>query len=227
MQNLNLMYRFIVLLCSTLMVKTTSAQSKWSYGIQFNQSESTSPLLDICITRMSGGDCFDLQGSWQTNFYLLTNYQPTKRLRMQSGLGLNRLHFDGINQFIDQDKFNYNYLSIPLKAHYFLSSGRLGVYLGAGLRFDLRLNETKAVDMSDGVYDNSANTGLSFESLLGLQYQVNDKISVQLEPTYSLAVSNYRANRNMVSLSMPNWPVFNERPERIGISLGLTFAPNN
>ena len=219
------MRRTGLLLFCLLAAHSAIAQSKWTYGIQLNQSGSTSAYEDICITRVNGGVCYDLQENWQTNLYGTLNYQPTKRIRFQTGLGLNRMHFDGVNSVLNEDKFKFTYLSLPLKAHLMMSTGRLRTYLGGGIRIDKRLGNVLPRVAEESIYDNTRGIGMSIEALIGLEYQVNEKMSINFEPTYAKAITRYSQDIGTPIVGFSGWPLLQEYPERIGVSLGFTLNP--
>ncbi len=213
----------------SLMLTTFLAigQSKLTYGIQFNQSESTSPMVDICILNTTGGQCFDLEGTWALNVNLIANYQFNKRLRFQTGLGFNQLNFNGINNILGEKRFNYDFLSIPVKGHFMILNSRHKLYVGSGFRIDYRVGGIEETRFDDTVFDNSAKTGVMLESLVGFEYQLNSEWAFHFEPTYAIGITDYSRTSNSGIINNSRWPVIGERPERIGISLGLTFSPNN
>ena len=211
---------------------TTRAQSKFSYTFQTNTSAALGDQTSICILQTTGGNCHDLEKTWKVNFTAAVNYQVSDRLRLQSGLGHNIFQMDQLNEAFSTSRYQIKYLSIPMKAHYFISKGNLKLYIGAGLRTDIRLNKQSAVVGGALVQDNGSAFGLSLETLLGLEFNLMSVLSVGFEPTFSTALTSYRQDlkfdaasftSNSIIRSFALLNFIDEKPERLGMTLSLNY----
>lgn len=204
------------------------AQSKLSYSALINQSASTDDVENICIFRISGGECLDLEKIWKTNITLNVNYEVNSRLRLQSGLGYNVLSMDHLNNGLGTDRYKVKYLSIPVRAHYFINKGKVRFYTGAGLRTDIRLNGDIPNDESTSIQDNARGIAVSMEALIGIEVPISSRFKVHFEPTYAQAITSYANDTNNATgsvngSSVAPFGLIDEYPGRIGISLGFTF----
>ncbi len=212
------------LLALFLLSSFVQAQSKFSYSILSHSSTSLDDVTNICIFRAPplGGVCFDLEASWKTNLTLAVNYEASSRFRIQSGLSYNTLAQDVLNRQLGTDRYKLKFLSIPIRAHYFITTGKTRFYSGLGLRTDIRTNPSIPTVEGDGINDNARSFGLSMEALIGLEIPLMRHIKFNIEPTYSGALTNYTKD-----LTLPQGAFFDglisEKPKRIGISLGLTY----
>lgn len=221
-----LFFTFSLLLACSALVQ---AQSKLSYSILVNQSASTDDVIDVCILRTTGGECIELDKVWKTNVTFNVNYEVNSRLRLQSGLGYNVLSMDQLNDGLGTDEYKLKYLSIPVRAHYFINSGKVRFYAGAGLRTDIRLNGDVPYSAEAGVADNARGIALSMETLIGIEVPVSSRFKIHFEPTYANALTSYSKDVT-VPTGSPNilirtpYGLIDERPSRIGISFGFTFG---
>ncbi len=220
-----LIFIFSLLLAGSVMVQ---AQSKLSYSVLVNQSASTDDVIDICIFRITGGECIDLEKVWKTNVTFNANYEVSPRLRLQSGLGYNVLSMDQLNEGLSTDKYKLKYLSIPVRAHYLVNQGKVRFYVGGGLRTDIRLNGDVPYSAEAHVADNGRGIALSLETLIGIEVPLSSRFKIHFEPTYASALTSYTKDVN-VATGSPNilirtpYGLIDERPSRIGVSFGFTF----
>ena len=217
-------FKSLIIILVTLAPLSLVGQSKVSYSLLFNQSQSLDPMVDICIFRTTGGECVSMDISYALNATAAINLKLNDRVRLQTGLGYNQLATKDINDNYDRDVFKAKYLSVPIRAHWIIAQGKLSPYLGAGIRTDIRINEAAGVDIT-GFRDNARGFGLSAEFLFGLELAVNDKLSVLMEPTYATGLSNYDNGDRVgaVNPSSIDFSLMPASPQRIGITLGLNF----
>lgn len=225
----------LICLFAVLTSFASSAQSKLSYSLLTNTSGSLNGQTDICILEVAGGNCYDLEKRWKVNFTASVNYQASDRLRLQTGLGYNVLHMDQLNESYNTSRYKINYLSIPMKAHYFISKGKTRFYIGGGFRTDIRMNKQSPVRGGSLVQDNGSGLGVSLETLIGLEFKVLHILSLGIEPTFSTAITSYTRDLNFDGTSSfaPNiaqsYLLLNfieEKPERIGMTLSVNYAFN-
>ena len=205
------------------------AQSKWSYTLLVNESYSNDNYQQVIINVPNTGTSFNLDKSWQTNFSFNTNYQLNSKWRLQAGLGYNKQHIENLNNTLGTSRYRVEYLSIPLRAHYFLISKKVRVYTGMGFRTDIRLNERLPYDAPDFVADNARGASVSFEALAGIEIPLASWLSAHIEPTYATAISRYTQDIGVpvgfgFSIDIPPYTIIDKYPDRMGISLGLTFG---
>ena len=161
-------FKTFIILLVILTPASVLGQSKVSYSILFHQSQSLDPMVDICITRTNGGECVDMNLNYALNATAAVNLKLNDKVRLQTGLGYNQLAARDINDTYNREVFKAKYLSIPIRAHWMISQGKLSPYLGAGIRTDIRINEAAGVDIT-GFRDNARGFGLSAEFLFGLE----------------------------------------------------------
>ncbi len=222
---------FITLFLIALGSTTLLGQSKFSYTLQVNTSASLNDEVTIFVTGVNFGETFDLAQKWKPGITAVLNYQLNKRVRLQSGLGFNRFSLDKLNDKLNTKKYRLNFLSIPIKAHYFISLGKTKFYAGAGIRTDLKLNSRLKLDASAPVYDNSKKIGMSFEGLLGIEFPITQKFSINFEPTFSGAITSYgnEADFNIAAALSSFAPFFSEemidaKQTKLGFTFGLTYG---
>lgn len=205
----------------------TVAQSKLSYSLLVNNSASTDDTYSVCIFQIDGGVCLDMETAWKVNFTAAVNYEVNERLRLQSGLGYNVLSMDELNEEFRTDQFKIKYLSIPIRAHYFLNKGKTRVYTGLGLRTDIRTNGTIPQTESSVLNDNGRGIAVSMEALIGIEVPILRAFSLSLEPTYAQAITPYATNLHpngsANALSLLPEGIVDEYPSRLGFSVGLTY----
>ena len=93
-----------------------------------------------------------------------------------------------------KNRFSYYYLEVPIKANYYLTTGKLKLFASAGLSADLFLfGKNKAIiTFSDGHKDiyntTSTSNGNSFalgvQGGFGVEYSLSNKFDMRIEPTY-------------------------------------------
>lgn len=224
-----MIYCLLTILASSF---TTKAQSKFSYAFQTNTSGALGDQTNICILQTSGGNCYDLAKTWKVNFTAAVNYQVSDRLRLQSGMGHNIFQMDQLNEAFSTSRYQIKYLSIPIKAHYFISKGKLRFYVGGGLRTDIRLNKQSTVFGGAFVQDNGSAFGLSLETLLGLEFNLLPAFSLGFEPTFSTALTSYQQDlkfdatsytSNSIVRSFTLLNFIDEKPDRLGVTLSLNY----
>ena len=209
-----------------------SAQSKLSYSFLTNTSGSADDQFGICILEVTGGNCYDLEKKWKVNFTAGISYQVSDRFRLQTGLGYNVFHMKELNESFNTSRYQINYLSIPLKAHYFLGKGKVRVYIGGGFRTDIRLNKQFTAFSGALVQDNGSALGLSLEALLGLEFNVLPMLSLGIEPTFSTALTSYQGdlkfdNSNVIFNNIARSSILlnfiEEKPQRLGMTLSVNY----
>lgn len=227
----------VTLICLIALLSSfaANAQSKLSYSLLTNTSGSLDDQFDICILETTGGNCYDLEKTWKVNFTAAINYQASDRLRLQTGIGYNVFHMDDLNEAFNTSRYELNYLSIPMKAHYFISKGKARFYIGGGFRTDIRLNKQSPVRAGLLIQDNGSGLAVSLETLVGLEFNVLPMLSLGIEPTYATAISSYRRGLNFDGSSSfaPNaaqsYLLLNfieEKPERLGMTLSINYTLN-
>lgn len=229
---------FSLILACTAFAK---AQSKLSYSLLVNESYSRDNYHQVCVGRspfviLPPGTplppalpflCLDK--AWKTSITFNTNYEVSPRLRLQAGLGYNRMHMDKANGVLGTSRYQVEYLSIPVRAHYFFNRGKVRFYTGAGFRTDIRLNDAIPYYGVDIIADNSRSIAVSLEALLGIEVPISSKIKVNFEPTYATALSPYSRDIG-IPLGRPGSPslrpyeLIEEHPGRMGVSVGFTFS---
>ncbi len=216
------MKRFLAPVLFLLVLSHTSllAQSKLSFSVLVNQSASADDEYSICILRTTGGECVSLERQWKTNLTLAVNYQPGKKLRLQSGIGYNTLVLNEVNEALDRDAYRINYLSIPLKSHFFIAQGKVSFYAGLGLRTDIRLGEARPPDPEVGSLDNGQSIAMSGELLLGLEVNIAPQFTTGLEPTFSRGITRYdkALPTTLVNALISRTPMLVDYPQRLGFS---------
>lgn len=225
----------LICLLAVLTSFAASAQSKLSYSLLTSTSGALDDQFDICILETTGGNCYDLEKTWKVNFTAAINYQASDRLRLQTGIGYNVFHMDDINESFNTSRYQLNYLSIPMKAHYFISKGKARFYVGGGFRTDIRLNKQSPVRAGLLVQDNGSALGVSLETLVGLEFKILPMLSLGIEPTYTTAISSYSRDLKFDGSSSfaPNiaqsYLLLNfieEKPERLGMTFSINYSLN-
>lgn len=222
-----------LILACTVFVK---AQSRLSYSILVNESYSTDNYHQICLNPSyilgqpgQSLPCVLMDKAWKTNITVNANYEVSPRLRLQAGFGYNAMHLDEVNDVLGTSRYQAEYLSIPVRAHYFITRGKVGFYIGTGFRTDIRLNNATPYDGADIVVDNSKYLAVSLEALIGIEVPISSKIKVNFEPTYATALSPYSRDVGF-PLASPGVPslrpfaLIDEYPGRFGASLGFTVS---
>ena len=159
-------------------------------------------------------------------------YNPNKRIGLETGL----LFFDNTKQTEQYDLIYvpYNpsnptkntfrwhdlYLGIPLKIHYRILTQRIKLYLSAGISANLLFieNTTTNLEYKDGHTEifNSTNLGLLDVGVtaiagLGVSYDISDKFSVKIEPSYRRFITS--------SFAEQIWGIH----QSIGLNVGLNY----
>lgn len=224
----------LICLIAVLTAFTATAQSKLSYSLLTNTSGALDDQFDICILETTGGNCYDLEKTWKVNFTASLNYQASNRLRLQTGLGYNVFHMKDLNESLNTSRYQLNYLSIPMKAHYFISNGKARFYIGGGFRTDIRLNKQSPVRAGALVQDNASGLALSLETLIGIEFNVLPMLSLGIEPTFATAISSYRRDLDFDGSSSfaPNATAqsylllnfIEEKPKRLGMTLSVNYT---
>ncbi|GAB5522936.1 MAG: hypothetical protein Roseis2KO_08080 [Roseivirga sp.] len=168
--------------------------------------------------------------AWKTNITLNTNYQLTENFRLQGGLGYNTMHMDKLNSTLSTSRYQVEFLSVPLKVHYYIYRGKkLRFYVGTGVRTDIRLDGPKPYQGQEPVADNSRSVSASMETLVGVEVPITPKIMFNLEPTQSTALTRYTREIGL-NLGFPGgvggypYALIDQYPGRFGISAGVTFG---
>jgi opacity protein-like surface antigen len=117
------------------------------------------------------------------------------------GYQIPHIEVDGIMPQVYQDGrviSSLNYIDVPLKANFILGSGKLRGLVGAGIVANFLVSSTlrtvyKAAngDEAYGKYTNSADYerfNLSPMVSAGVDYQLNDRVHVRLEPTFRYGI---------------------------------------
>ncbi len=97
-------------------------------------------------------------------------------------------------------KYNYYYLGIPLKANYSITTGKLNLYVTAGVSANIFLTQKTTLITGHDSKDwerNTTQTKSGFNSVnfamlagLGLQYKLNNKINIKVEPLYTRSLTS-------------------------------------
>lgn len=202
------------------------AQSKFSYSLLVNESASADDEYSVCVLRTTGGECISLERNWKLNVTAAANYRVNKNVRLQSGIAYNVLSLDKVNEALNRDAFKINYLSIPVRSHFFISHGKTSFYTGLGIRTDIRLNDAPAPNAEVGIRDNGRSLAMSAEVLLGLEVKITPQLALNIEPTYSRGITPYDQDPDIDALndSFFSLPMMVEFPQRLGISFGVTYS---
>lgn len=221
----------LVLACSAF----TNAQSRLSYSILLNQSVSTNNYNQLCVNRPiitsqpgPGLAPLCMDRAWKTNITFNANYELSPKLRLQAGLGYNVMHLDRLNGALGTSRYQLEYLSIPVKAHYFIHQGKVRFYVGAGVRTDIRIDGPMPYITAEPVADNSRSVSASIETLLGIEVPLSSKIMFNFEPTFASALVRYTREIGL-NLAFPStatgypYALMDQYPGRFGISAGFTF----
>lgn len=166
--------------------------------------------------------------AWKTNITFNANYELSPKLRLQAGLGYNVMHLNRLNGTLGTSRYQVEYLSIPVKAHYFIHKGKLSFYVGMGVRTDIRLNSPMPYITPEPVADNSRSVSASIETLVGIEVPLSSKIMLNLEPVFSSAMVRYTREIGL-DLAFPStaggypYALMDQYPGRFGISVGFTF----
>lgn len=221
------------LLTVSLVIACTSlarAQSRLSYSLLVNQSASTDNYHTVCLFTGNGNPCLILDKAWKTNLTFNANYELSPRLRLQAGLGYNVMHMDKLNGVLATNRYQVEFLSIPVKAHYFIKNhGKARLYIGTGVRTDIRLTQPVSdYSLLAIVADNSRSISASLEVLVGIEIPLSSRIKLNIEPTYGTAITRY-SRETGIELGIPGsvnrtpYALIDEYPGRYGISVGFTF----
>lgn len=218
----------LIFLIAILTSFAAGAQSKFSYSLLTNTSGTANDQFDVCILETMGGNCYDLEKTWKVNFTAGINYQLSDRIRLQSGLGYNVFHMNKLNEALNTGRYQVNYLSIPMKAHYFLGKGKTKFYIGGGLRTDIRLNKQKSAFGGELVQDNASAFGVSFETLIGVEFNITSMLSLGIEPTFATALTSYAQDLKFDGSSSfaSSFILLNfieEKPARIGMTFSVNY----
>lgn len=217
----------LTLMIAILSIGLVKAQSKFSYTLQFNTSASLDDEVVIFVSGVGSGATLDLKPDWKPGITAAINYHVNSRLRIQTGIGYNRVKLDRLNETLQTSRYKLDFLSIPVRAHYFLNQGRFRFYTGVGMRADIRTGSRLEVISGHHVGDNTENVGLSFEALLGVQLPLNRRFIIQLEPVFSQAITSYTDEDNFsITPFSPGalQGIIDQKPTRIGLTLGLTYV---
>lgn len=212
------------------------AQSKFSYSILVNQSVSTNNYNQVCLNQFQVLNqpgptlpCLSMDRAWKTNITFNTNYELSEKFRLQGGLGYNAMHLANLNSTLGTSRYQVEFLSIPLKVHYYIYRGKkISFYIGTGVRTDIRLNGPKPYLGREPVADNSRSVAASLESLVGIEVPITPEIMFSFEPTQSSALVRYTRQTGL-NLGFPGgtggypYALMDQYPGRFGISAGLTF----
>jgi len=219
-------FRNIIILLFIMAPAGLMAQSKFSYSLLVNESASADDEYSVCLLRTTGGECVSLERNWKINITAAANYWLNDRVRLQSGLSYNVLSLDKVNEALDRDAFKIRYLSIPIRSHFFITKGKVSFYTGAGIRTDIRLNDAPSQDLDLGIRDNGRAIALSAEVLLGLEIKVSPQLAINFEPTFSRGITSYDRDPDITALnnSFFSIPMMVEHPQRLGITLGVTYS---
>lgn len=218
----------LIILLAILSSFVASAQSKFSYSLLTNTSGTADDQFSICILETTGGNCYDLEKTWKVNFTAGINYQLSDRLRLQSGIGYNVFQMDELNEAFNTNRYQVNYISIPMKAHYFLGKGKTKFYVGGGFRTDIRLNKQKSAFGGGLVQDNANALGVSIEALIGVEFKIIPKLSLGVEPTFATALTSYTQDLKFDGTSSfaSSFILLNfieEKPSRIGMTFSVNY----
>ncbi len=119
--------------------------------------------------------------------------------------------------------FHYYYLTIPVKADYYFLTGKLKVYITAGVsanvllvqKTTLIITHANSTERTTTDTDNGFNRiNMSVMGGFGLIYPITNKMNLKLEPIYSRSIT-----------SIINAPV-KEYLYSIGVNVGLMFTPH-
>lgn len=212
------------------------AQSKLSYSILINQSVSTNNYHQVCLNQFQilsqpgpTLPCLSMDKAWKTNITFNTNYEISDKFRLQGGLGYNAMHMDKLNGTLGTSRYQVEFLSIPLKVHYYVYRGKkIRFYVGTGVRTDIRLDGPKPYLGREPVADNSRSVSASMESLVGIEVPLTPKIMFNFEPTQSSALVRYTRDTGL-NLGFPGgtggypYALIDQYPGRFGITAGFTF----
>jgi opacity protein-like surface antigen len=95
--------------------------------------------------------------------------------------------------------YHYYYLDVPVKASYYLLTGKLKFYITAGLSANIFLNEktTSIVSSANSETKTTTNTTSGFKTLniqvlggCGLNYPLGKRTNIKLEPTYMRSINS-------------------------------------
>ncbi len=212
------------------------AQSKFSYSVLINQSVSTNNYDQVCLNQFQvlsqpgpALPCLSMDRAWKTNITFNTNYELSDKFRLQGGLGYNAMHMDKLNGTLGTSRYQVEFLSLPLKVHYYIIRGRkIRLYVGTGVRMDIRLDGPKPYLGQEPVADNSRSISASMESLVGIEVPLTSKIMFNFEPTQSSALVRYTRETGH-NLGFPGgtggypYALIDQYPGRFGLSAGFTF----
>ncbi len=222
----------LIFTCSAIV----SAQSRLSYSVLVNESFSTNNYNQVCLNQFQVPGqpgailpCLSMDKAWKTNVTFSTNYEISDRFRLQGGLGYNVMHMDKLNGLLGTSRYQVEFLSIPLKVHYYVHRGKkIHFYVGTGVRTDIRLNGPKPYQGQEPVADNSRSVAASLEMLVGVEVPITSKIMLNFEPTQSKALVRYTREIGL-NLGFPGgtggypYALIDQYPGRFGVSAGLTF----
>ena len=206
---------------------TVLAQSKLTYTLLINESYPHNNQQQIIINVPAANTSFNLDKSWETSFSFNTNLELNSKWRLQAGIGYNVQSLRNLNSTLATSRYKVEFLSIPMRAHYFIVNKKLRVYTGAGIRTDIRLNESIPYSSPDYVADNARAVAMSLEALVGLEVPITSGLWFNLEPTYATALTRYTQDigvdvgLNFRTDSQP-YTIIDVFPRRIGLSFGLT-----
>jgi opacity protein-like surface antigen len=136
--------------------------------------------------------------------------------------------YDSVVHQLDTKANNkYTYLQIPLTYGYNIDyNSRFSYSLRTGPVFSFLINEKQELDIDESEYvltgppvDNTplhVNTNVQFLVALGLNYEVTDNLSLQLEPRYKYYINEVYSNGPT-----------SVKPSSLGVRFGLFYKLNN
>ena len=213
--------------------KDTAKHSKFEIGISYSP--------DFCYRSLKAKD----EGKWIADTRdtlevpkfgyttgIFINYKFRKNMNVESGIFFSDKGEKTRKQTLENTpsgeqpiKYSlinhYYYLDIPVKFDYYLSTGKLKLYIDAGLSANIFLNQkTTIIETSSNTNRKTSSfsnpnfnrINFAFQFGCGITYPISDKMNIKIEPVYRRSIT-----------SVINAPIKSYLYE-VGINIGISHT---
>ncbi len=213
------MKKYLLLVLYLISITVFAQDKKLLLGFSFSPEYSNEQISYISIPN-------GIKGTFGYSTGLKLLYKIKSRWALETGLVFSnkarKLSLEGYNVWdlndpyyanLNSTKIKYTsyYLEIPMKVNYYITTGKLKIFISTGISGDLLLlrKSKYTYTYNDGtteklIYKSSEKFNaivLGVQAGLGLEYNVSNRFIMRIEPTYKGQVLNfYRYTTNYFSL---------------------------